>query len=465
MDAIKDRIADVLTRGVGDFIDPDNRFEKVLTEKASGTLSRDVVVKFGVDPTKPDIHLGHAVVLRKLRQLQDLGCKVVFLIGDYTAQIGDPTGKNQTRPILDQGEVEKNMKTYLDQVGKILRTDKEVFSWIRNTDWFFSVSDTPVGPDTTVSMNVGEQKISIPANSLLGKAFVYEVTRMQRTSLGKEGIISITLRTLLWTLQHITHARLIERDMFQERLKKGEELYMHEMLYPVLQGIDSYALSLLYGSCDLEIGGTDQTFNMLMGRDVMKINNGNPQSVLALELLVGTDGKEKMSKSVGNYIGITEKPEDIFGKVMSVPDSAISTYFLLATYSPKKEVGDLEKKIANGDENPRDIKLRLAKEITAIYHGEEAAEKAKEFFLATFSRKETPTDVLTVVAQAEESLADVLVRSGLVSSKTEVKRLERDGALRFIEGEGFGVLESFAEKKGEWVLRVGSYRFIKIVSK
>jgi tyrosyl-tRNA synthetase len=194
---------------------------------------------------------------------------------------------------------------------------------------------------------------------------------MQRTSLGKEGIISITLRTLLWTLQHITHARLIERDMFQERLKKGEELYMHEMLYPVLQGIDSYALSLLYGSCDLEIGGTDQTFNMLMGRDVMKINNGNPQSVLALELLVGTDGKEKMSKSVGNYIGITEKPEDIFGKVMSVPDSAISTYFLLATYSPKKEVGDLEKKIANGDENPRDIKLRLAKEITAIYHGEE----------------------------------------------------------------------------------------------
>lgn len=465
MDFQKEHLEEVLTRGVGEFFDPDDVFRKNLIEKASGRLSRELVIKFGVDPTKPDIHLGHAVILRKLRQFQDLGCRIVFLIGDYTAQIGDPSGKSQTRPETSQAEVEENMKTYLEQVGKILLTGPERFSWIRNTDWFFAVSDMPADSKALIELTAGDKKINVPPDSLMGKAFIYEATRMQRTALGKEKIISITLRTLLWTLKHITHARLIERDMFQERIKKNQELFMHEMLYPVLQGIDSYAISLLYGSCDLEIGGTDQTFNMLMGRDVMKINNRPPQAVLALDILVGTDGKEKMSKSVGNYIGIEEKPEEMFGKIMSIPDEAIVSYFLLATYSPPDEIERIKKVLSGGEKNPRDLKLRLAEEITAIYHGEEAAKKTTKRFLAVFSRREAPEEVATVEAKKNETLADLLVRVGLVSSKTEAKRMEREKAIHFVEGEAFGVMESFADRRGKWVLRIGSHRFVRVESK
>ena len=286
-------INEIFTRGVGTFIDPNDVFRNKIIAKARGEYHEDIIVKFGVDPTRPDIHLGHAVVLRKLRQMQVLGCKVVFLIGDYTAQIGDPTGKSKVRPEVEQSAVEANMKTYLDQVGKILSSDKTVFSWIRNSDWFTTITDLDLPDDYKVNMKIDapglpSKEISIPPNSFVGKAIVFEETRMQK-SIGAKSIAVVTMRSLLWGLKHITLAQLIERDMFQQRVKDGESLFMHEMLYPVFQGIDSDILAQVYGTCDLEVGGTDQTFNMLMGRKIMEVNKRIPQAVLSCELLVGLD--------------------------------------------------------------------------------------------------------------------------------------------------------------------------------
>jgi tyrosyl-tRNA synthetase len=452
---------DVLYRGVGEFIDPGDIFRKKLEAKLEGE-GGDIVIKLGVDPNRPDIHLGHAVILRKLRKFQDLGCRVVFLIGDYTAQIGDPTGKNKVRPLVEFREIEQNMKTYLDQVGKILRTENEVFSWIPNTDWFYNVTDLAPENTGTIDLAIEGKHIALDPHSLLGKALVYENTRLQKKIPGNKKLVTITLRGLLWTLKNITYARLIERDMFQERLKNKEELFMHELLYPVLQGIDSFVISEVYGSCDLEIGGTDQTFNMLLGRDVMKINKAIPQAVLSVKLLVGTDGREKMSKSLDNYIGITEKAETMFGKVMSIPDTAIVDYFELATYSPLTEIENIKESLLSSSVNPKDIKLRLAKEITAIYHGEIEAEKAKDIFLSIFSKKEIPVDVMEIQTEEGEMLSDVLLRSGLVSSKTEAKRLEKDKAIKFLDGQGPDTTKALLGQGGPWTVRVGAYRFLKI---
>src|SRR3989344_1552911 len=359
-------LKDLFGRGVNDFIDPEGKFAEKVKNKIAGKYNKPIVIKFGVDPTRPDIHLGHAVVFRKLRKFQDLGCKVIFLIGDITAHIGDPSGRSTVRPELEQKEIEANMKTYLEQVGKILLTEPEVFSWIRNSDWFVSINDI----------------ISPKSNDILDKTNHWIQTRMQ-----KGNINSHSLMNLLWTLRHITHSRLIERDMFQERIKRGEELYMHEMMYPVLQGIDSYILAKIYGSCDLEIGGNDQTFNMLIGRDVMKFNNISQQAVMALRIIEGLDGKEKMSKNLGNYIAITESPNEMFGKIMSIPDTSTINYFELATYEPVDEIEKIKKAISDG-KNPRDFKIRLAKEVVAIYHGEQKAKEAEKNFIKVFQKKE-----------------------------------------------------------------------------
>jgi len=425
---IEKKIEDLLTRGVGQFVDPNGAFRKKLLEKAEGKYPKDIVIKFGVDPTRPDIHLGHAVILRKLRGFQDLGCKVIFLIGDYTAQIGDPTGKNQTRPEVEQKEIEANMKTYLDQVGKILRTDPSVFSWIRNSDWFYGVAD--IFSPNPVTVAQGDKSLTFPPNSFLSKAAIFDQTRMQRTHLKRESIESLTFRGLLWTLRHITHGRLIQRDMFQERIKNGEELYMHEMLYPVIQGIDSFILAQIYGSCDLEAGGTDQTFNMLMGRDVMKVNHSEEQSVLSFELLVGTDGKEKMSKSLDNFIAITDEPFDMYGKVMSVPDAALPTYFALCTYTPLDMIDEIFEKIKKGG-NPRDAKMRLAKEIVSIYHGEVKALHAEDEFIKTFQKGGIPEDIPTVVLHPGEIEAIEILKKcfGESKSNTEIRRLFDEGAI------------------------------------
>ncbi len=449
-------IEELLTRGVGAFVDPDGSFRKKLSADPEG-----IVIKLGVDPTRPDIHLGHAVILRKLRKFQDLGCKVIFLIGDYTAQIGDPTGKSKVRPEVDQKEIEANMQTYLEQVGKILKTDPLVFSWIRNSDWFTAITDIGFPVGTKIKIN---ETLEVDANSFIGKARAFEESRMQIKDIGmKENIAVVTLRGFLWTLRHITHSRLIERDMFTERISSGSELYLHEMMYPVLQGIDSFALAQVYGSCDLEVGGTDQTFNMLLGRDIMKMNNQAPQAVLSFKLLEGTDGKEKMSKSLDNYIAITDVPSDMYGKVMSIPDSSIINYFELCTFTPEDLVQEIGAQLSKGEKNPRDIKMRLAREITSIYHGEKEAQKAEENFVSTFQKGKVPDEIKNVFVKEGTMLSQVLLEQELTESKTDFRRLITEGAIKKITDSSEEKIMDATFLVGEdMCIKVGKHRFLKI---
>jgi len=452
------QIEEVFSRGVGEFIDPENSFREKLQKKAQGEYAKDIIVKFGVDPTRPDIHLGHAVILRKLRTLQDLGCKVVFLVGDFTAQIGDPTGKSKIRPELDQKEIETNMKTYLEQIGKILKTDPLFFSWIRNSDWFTGVTD--INPKEGLVVRIGTTLVN--PRSFIGKAKLYEDTRMQKTHLKKETTVGITLSTLMWTLKHITYGRLIQRDMFQERIKNGQELYMHEMIYPVLQGMDSSVLYQVYGDCDLEIGGTDQTFNMLIGRDIMKATKQIPQAVLSCTLLEGTDGKEKMSKSLNNYISIIDDPNNMYGKVMSIPDNKIESYFNLCTYTSEGEIKKTLEDTRSGKINPRDVKMRLAYQITALYHGEVLARKAEDVFTKIFQKKETPEEVAEEMVEKNASLQDVLVTLNLVSSKKDFQRLVKEGAIK-VNNEK--VSDIYKKIETETIVKVGKKKFIKLLPK
>lgn len=425
-------IDELFSRSVSEFVDPEGKFRKRLSEKVAGKFEGDVIVKFGVDVTRPDLHLGHAVVLRRLRQFQDLGCKVVFLVGDFTTQIGDPTGKSAIRPEVSQEEVERNMQTYLDQVGKILKTDPKIFSWIRNSDWYYGVTDM----QPKEGMRISIKDLVINPRSFAGKAILYENTRMQKTHLRQNDIHDVTLRGLLWTLKHITHGRLIDRDMFQERIKAGKELYMHEVLYPVLQGIDSYMISLIYGSCDLEVGGNDQHFNMLMGRDVMKVNGAPEQAVLSFKLLTGLDGKEKMSKSLDNYVAITDAPADMYGKVMSLPDSSLASWFELCTYTSMDNVKVLLKSIEKGA-NPRDVKMRLAREIVSIYHGEEKARRVEEEYVSVFQKGELPEEMPVVPLadhrsmEAEEFLEVLFFGQGDKKSRSDIRRLFEQGAVMY----------------------------------
>ena len=454
----KQKIDEILSRGVGEFIDPDGAFRRKLEK-----TPEKIIIKFGIDPTRPDIHLGHAVVLRKLRQLQDLGCKVVFLIGDYTAQIGDPTGKSKIRPEIEQKEVDKNMKTYLEQVGKILNQDKKVFSWIRNSDWFTAITDigSPLGEKVKWNFSP-TQNLEIDANSFIGKALIFEKTRMQIKDLGlKKEISVITLRSFLWMLKHITHSKIIDRDLFQERINNKQDLYLHEMMYPVLQGIDSLVLFQIYKSCDLEVGGTDQHFNMLMGRTVMKVNKKVEQAVLSFKLLEGTDGKEKMSKSLDNYIGITDEPNNMYGKVMSIPDSSIGNYFELCTFTPMEEVENIRKELLNGFLHPKETKMKLARQIVAIYHGEEKAEKAERSFVSTFQNREIPGEMTELKNKKKEILMNILVEAKILSSKGDFRRLIGEGAVTDLENNKKITDVNFIPRSG-MRLKIGKKRFIKI---
>jgi tyrosyl-tRNA synthetase len=449
-------IDELFSRGVASFIDPDGTFRNKIEAKIKGESAKDIVIKFGVDPTRPDIHIGHAVVLRKLRNLQDIGCKVIFLIGDYTSQIGDPTGKSKIRPEITQAEIEANMKTYLDQVGKILRTDEKVFSWIRNSDWFLNVTD--IEPKQGGFVRVGVTPVA--ASSFVGKAVFYENTRMQKTHLKMQNIGTVSLTRVLSVLRHITHARLIERDMFQDRLKNGGELYMHEMLYPVLQGIDSTVLASIYGSCDLEIGGSDQTFNMLMGRDVMKMNNQPQQAVLSMDILEGLDGKEKMSKSLENYVSIADEPNNMYGKIMSLPDALITRYFHLATPVTESEIAEMEKGLKENTVHPRDAKMRLARTITATYYGEKIAMSAQDAFFDTFSQGKIPENVTEISAAEKTTIIDAIMDAECASSRAEARRLVEAGAVTHLESDS--KISDAAAHPVPGTYRVGKIRFFKI---
>ncbi|MCC2630999.1 MAG: tyrosine--tRNA ligase, partial [Candidatus Paceibacter sp.] len=382
---------------------------------------------------------------------------------DITAQIGDPTGKSKVRPEVDQQTIEENMATYLAQVGKILKTDPAVFSWIRNSEWFIDVADLVAPQPVEFKDTNSGQSVVFPPNSFFAKAALYDNSRMQKTVLGKTEIQQVTLRTFLAVLRRITHSRLIERDMFEKRIENGDDLYMHEMMYPILQGIDSNLIATIYGSCDLEVGGTDQTFNMLMARDTMKIANLEQQSVLSFSLLEGTDGKEKMSKSLGNYIGVTDAPNDMYGKIMSIPDTSVGNYFELTTYTPLEEIEQIRKDVQKG-KNPKEIKMRLAREIVAIYHGDAEAAKAEESFVKTFSEGGIPENIDLVRAEKGTLMVDVVLQAGIVPSKSEWRRLIDAGGVHNAETDET-ISDPFILVEKDLVLKVGKRRFLKITVK
>ncbi len=381
-------ISGLLTRGVEEIIEK----ETLLKKLKSGKKLR---LKLGVDPSRPDIHLGHAVLLRKLREFQNLGHKIIFLIGDYTAQIGDPSGVNKTRPMLSKTEIEKNAQTYIEQVGKILDVKKAEIR--RNGEWFSKLS-------------FGD-------------------------------IIKIT--------SNFTVARILERDDFEKRLKKGIDISLHEIIYPVMQAYDSVMLR-----ADVEFGGTDQKFNMLAGRALQKKMGQPEQDIFTAKILVGTDGSQKMSKSLDNYIGITEPPGEIYGKVMSIPDSLISDYAELCT--------DLLLTSLKKYKNPRDAKAHLAFEIVKIYHGEKAAKDSEKEFMRVFRKKELPKDIVELkIKTGTRELIDLLCELKLTSSKSEARRLIEQGGVE-IDGTCISDFKAKIGVHNGMILQVGKRKFVKL---
>jgi len=340
---------------------------------------------------------------------------------------------------------------------------------MRNNEWFQSVDDitTEGASSEALKFKIEEgNEISVPINSFIAKAVLYENTRLQKVFLKRKDIKNVSFINILSALRKISFSQLIERDMFQERIKKGEPLFMHEMLYPVIQGIDSEVISEIYGSCDLEVGGTDQIFNMLMGRKVMEMVKSDKreiQAVLAFKLLEGTDGKEKMSKSLDNYIGVTDEPSDMCGKVMSIPDSSIINYFELCTTIPMDEIEDMQKKLKEKAVNPKDLKMRLAFEIVKIYHGEKKAKEAEENFVKTFQKKEIPDEMEEIKAEVGEMLSEILVKNKVLSSKGEWRRLVLENAIHDL-GNDTNITDVNLKVSENLTLKIGKKRFVKILT-
>lgn len=362
-------------------------------------------VKLGVDPTAKSVTLGWAVVLRKLRDFQRLGHQAVLVIGDFTAMIGDPSGKSKTRPQLTRDEVQANVDSVLDQIDMIL--DRSKTEIVFNKDW-------------------------------LGKMTFEDVIRL---------------------CSRYTVARILERDDFTKRLAEQRPIAMHEILYPLCQGMDSVDIK-----ADVEIGGNDQKFNNLVGRTLMEQYGMEPQVVVLCPLLVGTDGKEKMSQSLGNYIGVRDLPNDMFGKTMSIPDEIIANYFELATDVPMEEVREM---LVPG-KNPRDAKVRLAKEIVRLYHGDDAAEEAERYFVETFSKRQQPVEAeeAAIPADAIEdghvSIPSMLVGLGMAKSNGAAKDLIKAGAVS-LDGEKLSDLRVVADDLRGKVLKVGKHQFKRLV--
>jgi tyrosyl-tRNA synthetase len=369
---------------------------------------KSLVVKAGFDPTAPDIHLGHTVLLRKLRQFQDLGHKVVFLIGDFTATIGDPSEQTQTRKTLPLNEINKNVKTYLKQIGKILKLEKGVFEVRYNSDWF-------------------------------GK--------------GTRGTTMLLSEFLRKIAAEYTVARIIERDDFAKRLKQKKAITILELLYPLMQGYDSVVLK-----ADIELGGTDQKFNLLVGRDLQRSFNQEPQAVITMPLLEGTDGVDKMSKSLGNYIGIEENPKEIFGKIMSISDKLMLKYYELLTDEP---LAKLKAGLESGALHPKDAKKNLAKIIIAQYYSEKDAEKAEADFEAKFKHGKFPDDEPLVEMQTSTPDITSILSEITKASKSEIRRKLKEGAVE-INGVKAKERSSFAFKKNvEYKIRIGK-RFFRV---
>jgi tyrosyl-tRNA synthetase len=386
-----------LSRGADEIL-PDGGLEAKLK------LGRPLNIKVGFDPTAPDLHVGHTVVINKMRQFQDFGHNVVFLIGDFTGMIGDPSGRDATRPPLTPGQIEENAKTYKEQVFKILDPEKTIVDF--NSRWL--------------------------------------------TELGSPGLIKLASR--------YTVARMLERDDFAKRFAAGQSIAVHEFLYPLAQAYDSVALKT-----DVEMGGTDQKFNLLVGRHIQQSFDLEPQIVLTMPLLEGLDGVQKMSKSYGNYIGITEPPGEMFGKIMSVSDELMWRYFELLSFRPLADITALKKAIAEG-RNPRDVKFELAAEIVARFHDRAAADAAKAEFIARFQKGAMPDHIEEVSVASQEGrlgIAHLLRQAGLVKSTSEAFRMIQQGAVR-IDGERVADRGLQIEAGTTHVYQVGKRRFARV---
>lgn len=392
----------LISHGVADLL-PEDEFKKKL-EKSVAT-NTPLIVKLGLDPTAPDIHLGHTVVLRKLKLFQDFGHKVIILIGDFTARIGDPTGKSVTRPPLTEEQVITNAKTYQEQIFKVLDPEKTEVRF--NSEW-------------------------------LSKLDFADVLKLA---------------------SKYTVARMLERDDFHKRYTEGRPISIHEFMYPLMQGYDSIALK-----ADVEFGGTDQTFNLLMGRHLQGEEGMPEQTIITMPILEGLDGVQKMSKSLGNYIGISEAPSEMYGKAMSIPDELMMRYFMLVTDMSIEEQKQLGKDLESGVAHPRDVKMKLAHTIVRLYHGEEAANFGQEEFVRVFQKHAMPTDIPEYkVAFTEEPVfvPQLLSDAGLTASNGEARRSIKAGAFK-IDGEKCN--EEHIVLKDGMVLQVGKRKFIKIVS-
>ena len=378
--------------------------EAELAQKLAGAakMGRQLRIKLGLDPTSPDIHLGHTVVLRKMRQFQDLGHKAVLIIGDYTARIGDPSGQNTTRPVLSPEQIEQNAKTYFEQAGKILETSAEKLEVRYNSEW----------------------------------------------------LEKLTLMELIQIAAKKTVAQMLQRDTFKKRLQADVDVYTHEFLYPLMQGYDSVMIK-----SDVELGGTDQTFNNLVGRDIQKGYGQQPQIVITMPILVGLDGKEKMSKSKGNYIGVTDEPNDMFGKVMSISDDMMENYFTLLTGLPADRIAEL---VDPGKTHPKEAKVLLGKMIVSQFYGEEAAEAAVAEFEKVFAKGQLPEEIPEVEMSAEPIAASkLLLACKLVSSGGDAKRMIKQSAAS-IDGEKLTDPNAAITPKDGAVIRVGKRKFARL---
>lgn len=398
-----DETLKIMLKGVADHTQIDDIKEKL---KSAG--DRPLRIKLGLDPSAPDIHLGHAVVLRKIKQLQDLGHEVIIIIGDFTGMIGDPTGKSKTRKPLTKEQVEENAKTYQEQIFKVLDRNK-----------------------TTVRYN-------------------------------SEWLSKMNFRDVIELAAKCTVARMLERDDFQKRYTTNQAISLHEFFYPLMQGYDSVEIR-----ADIELGGTDQMFNVLMGRNIQKDFGQEPQITLFMPLLEGLDGVQKMSKSLGNYIGIDEDANTMYEKTMKIPDNMIIKYYNLCTDVHPDEVEKVQERLKNG-ENPRDIKMELAKEITKLYHSEEEAMKAEEHFKTAFQKQEAPEDVAEIkLEKPEEEMAneilDKIMEIGKYASKGELKRLFTQGAVKVDEEKVMDFRELPNHIKSESIIQIGKGHFVKII--
>lgn len=399
MKSLKEQF-DILSDGAVDLLPEEDFVRKLERSIATGVPLR---AKLGLDPSRPDIHIGHAVVLNKLRQFQDLGHTVVLIIGDFTAMIGDPTGKSKTRPALTLEETRENGKTYVDQAAKILDMSKTEV--VHNSQW----------------------------------------------------LDAMTFREVITLSAKYTVAQLLERDDFTKRYRSGEPISVHEFLYPLSQAYDSVAVR-----SDVELGGTDQKFNLLVGREIMKAYGQEPQCILTMPILEGTDGVEKMSKSLDNYIALTDSSKDMFGKTMSIPDKMISRYYRYGCFAPGNDVAAMEAALADGTLHPRTAKVDVAKQIVGLYHGQAAADEAFAEFERVFVRKDIP-DVIddAVVDGTSLDIITLLSVTSMVASKSEARRLIQQGGVS-IDAVKITDVMAVIDLTSPVVLRVGKLRFLRV---